>query len=380
MQIQQIVFWGNIGVHLYPLAVALSKKIHVFIVMDSVDYEQGRQERLCKYVPTSSLTIIDYRQYETIDDIISIFDNRTTVHINGSFKLTKSFTSEALRLLLKHKAVIFSLPQEGFQFQGLKKVINTLKWYIYINVMFRRVKGFGLTGDNAFRDFRMIRCNMDRCFPFMYVTEPFYRKKLQTNEVYKVIFVGAIDERKNIRPIVETLINHPFARPYEFHIYGGYGDVDKLNALIRHAPNFVYHGLVSNEEVRKAMSESDLLILPSLYDGYGAVVNEGLQCGCKILVSNKCGSEFLIRSNPQLGRVFDVGNLKDFRNQFATILAEGPLSNQQKEKIVRWSELHISPSVIADYCMAVLDFFVNDRKDNFPRLPWIDVSDALNTH
>lgn len=38
------------------------------------------------------------------------------------------------------------------------------------------------------------------------------------------------------------------------------------------------------------MLNADYLILPSLYDGWGAVVNEGLQSGCKVLVSKDCGA------------------------------------------------------------------------------------------
>ena len=372
-EIKNLIFWGNVGVHVYPLIAALSLKTQVFMVIDKDAYDkEERTERKARYVPSSSLHIIDFRSHESIDAIISLFDADCTVHVNGAFKRTGSFESLAARRLMKRKATVVSLPQEGFQFDGLKKWINLLKWRVYINVLFRRVVAFGLTGENAFRDFRRIGCRMNRCFPFMYVTEPPVHREFVHNSCFRVIFVGAIDTRKNIRPIIRTLLQCSSLGTYEFHVYGGYGDVNSFKDLIKDAPGFFYHGIVPNAEVREAMQKSDLLLLPSLHDGYGAVVNEGLQCGCKILVSNHCGSEFLIRHHPEFGYVFDVNDLSDFREKFHKLLAQGPLSKEQKERIADWSKEHISPTVVADYCLKALSCFVGDGQKHFPEEPWKD--------
>ena len=363
-----IVFWGNINIHIYPLAAALSLRKQVYVIISRKLFT-NRTERIPKYKETETLKLLDISTFETLDEILSLFDNDYTLQINGRLRRTNHYCSKAMKKLLKNNACVFSLPQEGFQFQGLKKFINTLKWSFVINIVNHKIRAFGLTGDNAFKDFRKIGCNTTKCFPFMYVTAPPTIIDIKEHVVYKVIFVGAIEDRKNIRPIIKTLINNPIQTPYEFHIYGGYGDEESFNKLIEKSSNFFYHGIVPNEKIRQAMLDSDLLILPSLYDGYGAVVNEGLQCGCKILVSDKCGSEFLIKLHePKLGRVFKATDLSDFKIKFEEIIKEGILTKKEKEYIMNWSAAHISPTIIADYLLKMIDYFEFEQK--YPFIPW----------
>ena len=35
---------------------------------------------------------------------------------------------------------LISLPQEGFQFQGVKGFINRIKWFYYINIRYRKIR------------------------------------------------------------------------------------------------------------------------------------------------------------------------------------------------------------------------------------------------
>lgn len=47
------------------------------------------------------------------------------------------------------------------------------------------------------------------------------------------------------------------------------------------------------EEIPSILSNQDILILPSIYDGWGAVVNEALQSGLYVISSNQCGAKDL---------------------------------------------------------------------------------------
>lgn len=54
-----------------------------------------------------------------------------------------------------------------------------------------------------------------------------------------------------------------------------------------------WKGVVSSSLISEVMSSYDLIILPSRYDGYGLVAVEGLLAGCKVLVTDSCGSAVL---------------------------------------------------------------------------------------
>lgn len=130
-----------------------------------------------------------------------------------------------------------------------------------------------------------------------------------------------------------------------------------------------YHGIVSNEEVRAAMLESDIAILPSKYDGWGAVVNEALQCGCQVLVSNCCGSSSIPKSCLKLGKAFDPYNKKDFILKLNELLRQGILSEKARMEIIKWSEQHIHPNIAAQYLIDVIDA-VENKKPLPPNIFW----------
>lgn len=230
----------------------------------------------------------------------------------------------------------------------------------YINFKYKNIKGFGLTGYNAFHDFKHIHCSSNRIFPFLYVTMPFDLEESNqdiTTQSIRITFVGAIDERKNIKRIISFINRNKksIAFDYQLDIYGGYGDVNALQKCIDNNPFIIYHGIVSNEEVRKAMNESDIVLLPSVYDGWGATINEALQCGCRVLVSTKCGSASMPLKYPFLGEVFNPNSEIDFISKFSLLLSKGKLQISERNKIKQWSKIHIHPDVVAKYLINIID-------------------------
>ena len=113
-----------------------------------------------------------------------------------------------------------------------------------------------------------------------------------------------------------------------------------------------YHGIVSNEEVRAAI-----------------VVNEALQCGCQVLVSNCCGSSSIPKSCLKLGKAFDPYNKKDFILKLNELLRQGILSEKARMEIIKWSEQHIHPNIAAQYLIDVIDA-VENKKPLPPNIFW----------
>lgn len=54
--------------------------------------------------------------------------------------------------------------------------------------------------------------------------------------------------------------------------------------------NIEFKGLVSQEQLYKEMSQSELFVLNSTLESFGLTVFDALQCGCSILVSNAAGA------------------------------------------------------------------------------------------
>ena len=63
-------------------------------------------------------------------------------------------------------------------------------------------------------------------------------------------------------------------------------------------PNRVqWFGKFPMSEVAKKMADADCLVLPSLHDGWGAVVSEALIAGTPVICSDACGSAGVVEAS-----------------------------------------------------------------------------------
>jgi len=75
-----------------------------------------------------------------------------------------------------------------------------------------------------------------------------------------------------------------------------YGDgperaaLEQLTAARRLADRIVFHGMVSNDVVRRALVAADCAVLPSRFDGWGMLVNEALAAGTPVICTDRCGA------------------------------------------------------------------------------------------
>ena len=75
---------------------------------------------------------------------------------------------------------------------------------------------------------------------------------------------------------------------------------------------------------------SDILVLPSISEPWGLVVNEAMACGCAIIVSNRCGCSLdLIRGN---GIVVEGGKLYPLVKALERLLSSESELKRMKEK------------------------------------------------
>lgn len=122
-------------------------------------------------------------------------------------------------------------------------------------------------------------------------------------------------------------------------------------------------GFKPQNEIPLYMAQNDILILPSIHDGWGAVVNEALQAGMYIIVSDACGSSDLIVDR-RIGQVFQHGNSKELADNM--LFCDSHINEIRDNRIFRkqWAEKHISGRVVAKYMVDCL----TDVKTN---IPWI---------
>lgn len=134
-----------------------------------------------------------------------------------------------------------------------------------------------------------------------------YISKSQPLESYqkKFIYIGRLSEVKNL-PFLIKIFNK--LSDFSLTIIGEGPDKIKLESMSE--PNINFFGSVQNKELSQYFLQNNFLILPSLSEPWGLVVEEALYNGMPIIVSKNCGSVDLIK-NEFNGYIFDPDSTTD---------------------------------------------------------------------
>ncbi len=193
--------------------------------------------------------------------------------------------------------------------------------------------------------------------PFMYCTQSrnLDVPPVSSDDCLKVIFVGALEERKNVGLLLEALRN--IIIPYQLTIVGDGLLRQRLELQARAwgiCAQFV--GSKNNIEIPSLMVENDLLVLPSWHDGWGAVVNEAAMVGTLTAASRQCGARCIA------DYVFDANAVGQLRNLMLEIQKKISELRAKRTERILWADEHISPHAVASRMLRGLSFSCNNNQ------------------
>ncbi len=194
--------------------------------------------------------------------------------------------------------------------------IHYIRFFLQDYKFVKYIDGVFGIGEDAVKYYRNISKRW-KVFPFQYVTEHNKREKGTQTGSLKLLFVGSLCKRKNVKIVIEALKG---LSDVELTIVGDGKEKQKLKKLSnRNDISVSFLGTKSMKEIPSIMQENDILILPSLHDGWGAVVNEAMDLGLYVIVSNRCGARTMIDKGIT-GEVFISNNIKSLRSSIVHCL------------------------------------------------------------
>ncbi|WP_372739245.1 glycosyltransferase family 4 protein [Neptunomonas sp.] len=106
----------------------------------------------------------------------------------------------------------------------------------------------------------------------------------------KFLFAGGIIPRKGVDEISAAL-QQLTSTKIELHLAGSLPDVSRsrYENLLADA-RVTYHGMLSQKELAKLMSESDVFLFPSRAEGSARVIFEAMAAGCAVICTHNAGS------------------------------------------------------------------------------------------
>ena len=124
----------------------------------------------------------------------------------------------------------------------------------------------------------------------------------------KFLYVGRLSEVKNLPFLIKVINKLP---EYSLTIIGEGPDKIKFESMSE--PNINFVGSVENKKLSQYFLQNNFLILPSLSEPWGLVVEESFYNGIPVIVSNNCGSADLVK-NEFNGYVFNPNNAVELEN------------------------------------------------------------------
>ena len=162
-------------------------------------------------------------------------------------------------------------------------------------------------------------------FPAWINLDKFLNAKVtrDSNNDFKIIFVGSVTDRKNPELIVKAI--SAIDGEISLEIIGPTPNKSYLNKLkesihnSQHKENILLTPFTALDELIKKYSNANLFILASKSEGLGRVVIEAQATACPVLVSSNTGAVDLIIDN-ETGYIFENNNLNDLKDKIKNII------------------------------------------------------------
>ncbi|PWK28979.1 glycosyltransferase involved in cell wall biosynthesis [Arcicella aurantiaca] len=305
-----------------------------------------------------------------------LFKNRKSTHIvNGIWAESIFFFVIILLNLFQINFLIYSEASNPFKNRSfLKKIILRFVSVSIAKLLIIKAKGvlaISIFASNYFKD---LGINDRRIYRFGYFQKEKIHLKLTTKKsCISLLFVGQLIERKGIFTLLEA-IEKLFEKYQSFHlsIIGSGILKDNIQHFIKtqNLQNEVeLLGVIDSQNVSNYIAQADLLVLPSVFDGWGIVVNEALQNGISVLISDQCGAKELIREGKN-GFIFKANNVNDITEKLTNFIELSPHEKLEMMKEIRKMNQNIDIQIVTKYLVACVAHSLNQISIK-PTAPWL---------
>jgi len=364
----RIVFWQNIiSPHQSSYLVALATMDCDVVVVAHEAISVSRQQQGWGVPELPGIQVIIAPNEQQIKDIIQQ-ENDSSVHIFAGAR-ENMLGVAAMWEAISAGVRIGMLSESPDSTQGFKSVLRRMKYSTEALSIGRKFDFIMAMGQLGVRWFSSCGYSAAKVFPFGYFTEARDVPAVTADtDLFHITFVGQCIHRKGIDILLQALAMLK-DMPWELTIIG---DGTLKPALQQQAASFDISeqvnctGQLENNIVRAKIASSDLLVLPSRFDGWGAVVNEALQCGVPVVCSDNCGAADLLRE-PWRGESFVAEAVESLASALRSRINAGKLTSKSRERLLRWTTC-IEGVAAAQYLLAVLQHVYEGKE--LPAPPW----------
>ena len=162
-----------------------------------------------------------------------------------------------------------------------------------------------------------------------------------------ILFASKLQNRKQCIDLVEAVLRLPTLlapdrQPYLLIVGDGEERANcERRVAAAGATNIRFCGFRNQSELPRFFDLADVFVLPSRHEPWGLIVNEVMNAGRAIIVSNDVGSQPDLITDGVDGLVYPVNDIAALANALVRVLTTpglaGRLGEQARERILSWS-------------------------------------------
>ena len=150
----------------------------------------------------------------------------------------------------------------------------------------------------------------------------------------KIVYCGGLSHRKGVDLLINAVSQITFDdHPFHVSIIGDGPEkqsLQKLTADLGIQNRIDFLGSQPLGSIYSLLREQDVLVLPSRYDGWGAVINEAMECSLAVITSDSTGSRRPLVSEGVNGYVFKSNSYLDLHKKLMMAISDTDHLDQLK--------------------------------------------------
>lgn len=366
----EFIFWQNmLSIHQSALIQALARDHDVLLAVQT-DFEGERQASGWTVPDMGAARVLVSPSPQEVRE--TVHSHPAAIHVFSgisTYPMVYAAFRQAVRSGLK--TMVYAEP---YRRQGWRGVLRTFKYRLLHARYGKKITALLATGKLGVECYRRAGFPANSIFEWGYFTESADTGGIPAPapvEKPDLLFVGQLIPRKNILPFLRAA--RQCSGDFRHCYVVGDGPLREQAALeAEGCTQISLLGTQGNEETRKLMRRCDLLVLPSLFDGWGAVVNEALQAGMRVLCSTACGAASLLDGRLR-GGTFDPDQPDSLPRALREWLEKGALTPAERNAISAWAEQHAGGAAAARY-LEQIAAWTEGREQKRPTAPWASIN------
>ena len=235
----------------------------------------------------------------------------------------------------KHKYVI--VIHHLLRFESPKKSVHFLE-SIFIRLIRNKITVSQTTAENI-KQQGLTKNDVLIVTPGLEYIPSYDYKRTNMRQIPQILFVGNIEKRKSITTVINALSEIKEFN-YIFNIAGNISEEEYYKEIMELVNNnnlndkIKHIGKLSSDELLWHYQNSDIMIFPSMWEGYGMVIAEAMANGLPVISSDIPTSKELIDDGVD-GLLFKKGNHQELTRCIKKLYNDNELYSRISENSIR---------------------------------------------